>query len=105
MSACPSNSGASPLRDLRVDVRQRRVIEDAGRRIPYVLHRQSDTTRCFIDALRAPHIGALADTRHESQRPLENTNHFAEGDFGRRPPQKIAAAVTFLALDDALPLQ
>src|SRR5258708_10930950 len=47
-----------------VHVRERRVIENLGRRVAHCLHRQADAAGLLIDALGTFHIGHLAYAGH-----------------------------------------
>ncbi len=90
---------------LRIHIRQSGVIQDLGRGVANLLHRESHAARLFVEAFRAPHVRGLAHARHSSERPIEYANHFGECNLGRIATEKIPSTFALLAFDQALALQ
>ena len=90
---------------LPVDVRQRRPIQDARRRVSNFLHRQPHTARRLVDTLDAPRVCRVTHARYQCQRTLQRANRFAESDLVGRPPQVVPATLPFATVDKSVPLQ
>ena len=87
--------------NLGIQARKRRVIEDPGRGVADLLHREPYAARLFVGTFVASSIRGLADARGQSQRPFEYPNHLPHGDFSGFPAQDIAAAFALFAVQQA----
>ena len=70
-SACGGCGPTPRPGQLRVDVGQRGVVEDVGRRVADLLHRETDAAGLFGEAFGAGAVGRRADARHGRERAVE----------------------------------
>ena len=87
--------------NLGIQARKRRVIEDPGRGVADLFHRDPHAARLFVGTFVASSICGLADARRQGKRTFEHPNHLADGDFGRFAAQHVAAPLPLLAVQQA----
>ena len=84
---------------------ERGVVEDMGRRVPNLLHGQSNAARFLIDALFASRIRRLADAGHQRQRSIQHADDLGQCDVTRLAVEDVAAPPALLALEKAMALE
>src|SRR4030095_2102404 len=87
------------------NIRQTCVVKNVCDRVPHLFHHQSNPAGPLIFAFITRNIGRLTDAWHWSQRPVQDSNHSTQLDSLRLSPQKIAATLSFLALEHPMILE